>query len=145
MPSGDFLLLVDDNRIEQDLVVQAFLRCGSSLRIHLAGDGEEALSLLSCWSAHGNQLPKLVLLDLGLPRLGGLEVLEEIRRHQELRRLHVVIFSNSRDICSAHSAYLGGANAYVIKPETFDDLVVFARLIDKYVNQASKGRPEGVQ
>jgi CheY-like chemotaxis protein len=86
--------------------------------LHHAEDGERALELLRGWDG---DLPRLVLIDVNLPRLSGLEVLERIRTENRFRAVPLVVFSTSRLTQELARAYMSGANSFVVKPPRFQD------------------------
>ena len=116
------ILLVEDNSDDAALTELA-LRGGMPANLEIAGDGEEALDYLL---DDGNDLPRLVLLDLGLPNTDGLEVLRRIREHERTCLTPVVILTGSSSPDDIAAGYRYGANSYVRKPVDFDE---FARLI----------------
>lgn len=101
-----------------------------SLRV--VGNGEEAMSyLLSRDSDAGLERPDIILLDLNLPRKGGLEVLREIKGNPALKRIPVIVLTTSNDEQDIESAYAVHANCYITKPVDFDR---FSRVIKSIVN-----------
>lgn len=116
------VLLIDDDDDHAELVRRAFARHGSGHALVRFLDGEQAVASLSS-SCDGDgplpRVPDVVLLDLRLPRISGLEVLRHIRASSDLRYIPVVVFSTSDAPTDIASAYEGGANAYVVKPGTF--------------------------
>lgn len=120
------LLLVEDNPEDVELAKLAFERAGLAVRVDYVRDGVEALAYLlpSPTDAAAPSLPVTVLLDLKLPRLGGLEVLERLRADSRTRLLPVVILTSSGHPADMASSYRLGCNSYVRKP------VDFARFLD---------------
>lgn len=120
MSSNAPILLVEDNLNDELLTRRAFEKNFIANPMVVAHDGVEALELL-----HGaNPLkPSVVLLDLNLPRLGGLEVLARLRADERTRRLPVVILTTSREESDLVASYDRGANSYVRKPVSFEDFV----------------------
>ena len=120
MRDDKVILLVEDNRDDEALTIRALGRSGVGNRIDVAADGIEALAYL-----HGSEgqaampLPQVVLLDLGLPRIGGLEVLRRLRAHDRTRRLPVVILTSSDDEKDVVAGYDNGTNSFVQKPVEF--------------------------
>lgn len=109
------LLLVEDNPTDVLLMAEAFAATVRHARLSHAEDGVAALAFLRRQGQHAAApRPKLVLLDLNMPRLGGLEVLAELRA--ELRSLPVLVLSTSQDAGDIERAYALGANAYLTKP-----------------------------
>lgn len=113
------LLLVEDDADHAALAAHALRRSGLAHALEVASDGETALGFLER-QADAGSLPRLVLLDLQLGRLDGLEVLERIRKHARLRRLPVVIMTSSDEDGDIGRAYDIGCNSYVRKPVSFD-------------------------
>ncbi|MCZ7553101.1 MAG: two-component system response regulator [Anaerolineae bacterium UTCFX2] len=116
------ILLVEDNPMDVDLTQRAFKRKKVPNPIHIAWDGEQALSFISRWDS-GESTPLLILLDLKLPKMDGFEVLRVFKDHPEYRNIPVVILSTSTEENDVRSAYQGGANSYLSKPVDFETFV----------------------
>jgi CheY-like chemotaxis protein len=112
------ILLVDDDPDDVTLAMRALARQNLANRVHVVGDGAEALAYL-----RESGRPRLVLLDLKLPKVTGLEVLEQIRNDQRLKTLPVVILTSSREEPDVARAYALGANSYIVKPVDFDQFL----------------------
>ena len=125
------ILLVEDNPMDVDLTLRAFARRECAHPILVARDGEEALDWLARWSA-GESMPAVVLLDLQLPRLSGLEVLQAFKAHALARRVPVVVLSSSRDDRDLGRAYDLGVNSYIEKPVSFSRFIEVAEHIEMY-------------
>jgi two-component system response regulator len=129
------ILLVEDNPDDEKLTVRALRKNNISNQLVVAHDGAEALDLLFGRGKHaGNPmpLPEMILLDLNLPKVSGLEVLREIRADPRTRRLAVVILTSSseeRDVCSGYDL---GANSYVRKPVDFAEFTEAVRNLGLY-------------
>ena len=121
------ILLVEDDPNDAELVRRALKRAGATASIMHVQDGAEALDYLRGRGAYagrsGHAQPKLVLLDLKLPKLTGLEVLREVRAHPELKRQVVVMLTSSREERDLHEAYQCGVNSYVVKAVNFEELM----------------------
>lgn len=113
--TDSYILLVEDNPDDVDLTLRAFKKGNIASRIEVARDGVEALELLFDRSADIG-LPQVVLLDLNLPRVSGLQVLEKLREEERTRLLPVVILTSSREQRDRLQGYSLGANSYVCKP-----------------------------
>jgi two-component system response regulator len=113
------ILLVEDNASDEKLTLLAFKKCGVSNEVVVARDGAEALDLLF----GSSPLPTLVLLDLKLPKIDGLEVLRRIRADERTKLLPVVIMTASKQEEDVFRSYALGANAYVRKPVEFSAFV----------------------
>lgn len=118
------ILLVEDNASHAELVKRSLGEHDLATSIHHVSDGEAALDYLfqrgSFQDAESNPRPHLVLLDLRLPKIDGLEVLREIRSAEKLHRIPVVILSTSYADIDVGKAYEHHANSYLIKPLDFD-------------------------
>ena len=130
------ILLVEDNPDEVLLLRRALKMAGSKAPICVAHDGVEAVEYLSPDGAFSDRtrhpLPWLVVLDLKLPRLSGLGVLEWLRGQDRLRRLPVVVLTSSAEERDVASAYDLGVNSYLVKPSSTAELQELAALIDRY-------------
>ncbi len=127
MKSPKVILLVEDSADDVELLVRALARNGSIHRLLIARDGVEAVEVLS-----SKATVDLVLLDLNLPRLTGLEVLAWIRGNANVRLLPVVLFTTSVELEDVKNGYRLGANSYVKKPVAFDELVQASRDLMAY-------------
>lgn len=125
------LLLVEDNPMDVDLTLRAFKRRHIVNRIDIARDGEEALAWLPRWEA-GEPRPAVILLDLKLPRVDGLEVLRRLKAHPEFRRIPVVVLTTSAESQDVREAYNVGVNSYIVKPVDFDKFMEVAAQIEIY-------------
>jgi two-component system response regulator len=125
--SGKSILLVEDNPDDRALTVHALETNKIGNTLVIARDGVEALDYLFCTGPHEGRnpedLPSVVLLDLKLPRIDGLEVLRRIRADARTRLLPVVILTSSNEDEDRLKGYTCGANSYVRKPVDFDDFV----------------------
>jgi chemotaxis family two-component system response regulator Rcp1 len=124
------VLVVEDDQLQVRLITEALRRAMPQLAIEVASDGDVALMQLR--SRRPSQLPALVLLDLNLPRMGGHEVLAEIRSDPMLRRLPIVIVSSSKHDADISRAYDGGANAYVNKPTSFTGYLDLSQALQRF-------------
>jgi len=117
------ILLVEDNPSDVGLTQRALAKSHVANELVVAEDGQEALDYLFGAGAYAGrevtELPTLVLLDLKLPRVGGLEVLRQIRADQRTRRLPVVILTTSKEEQDVAQSYDLGANSYIRKPVDF--------------------------
>lgn len=125
------ILLVEDNPMDADLTLRAFAKRKLANPVHLARDGEEALAWLPRWEA-GEPTPLVILLDLKLPRVSGLEVLRRIKEDKRWRNIPVVVLTSSTDDLDVRTAYRLGANSYIVKPVDFDKFMEVATQIEVY-------------
>ncbi len=129
------ILLVEDSEDDVELTLRALRRNGIRSHVEVARDGAAALDYLQGKGV----LPAVVLLDLNLPKLSGLEVLERIRAHPRTRLLPVVILTSSGDEADLVKCYALGANSYVRKPVDYDAFLEAARQLGQYwlgINEA---------
>jgi CheY-like chemotaxis protein len=119
------ILLVEDNPDDIELTLHALRQEKVANRIEVVRDGEEALDFLFCRGPYAQrsfeQAPRVVLLDLKLPKVEGMEVLREIKKDPRTRAIPVVILTTSRDESDVVNGYHLGANGYVQKPVDFDN------------------------
>ncbi len=124
------ILLVEDNPNDVELILAALSENGLANNIYLAHDGEEALDYLLRRGAHEARSvknPKVVLLDLKLPKVDGLEVLERIKTDPDLKTTPVVMLTSSREERDLLRSYDLGTNAYVVKPMSFKKFIEAVR------------------
>lgn len=119
------ILLVEDNPKDEMLTLRSLKKCNVANEIVVVRDGAEALDYLFCTGDYAERdiedLPAVVLLDLNLPKIGGLEVLRRIRADGRTRLLPVVILTSSDEEKDMIASYELGANSYVCKPVSFGD------------------------
>ncbi|MBA3032962.1 MAG: response regulator [Gammaproteobacteria bacterium] len=125
------ILLVEDNPVDLDLTLRAFKQRNLSTPIQIARDGQEALDWIPRWEA-GETMPLVILLDLKLPRVDGLEVLRQLREHPVSRALPVVVLTSSDEDRDVKEAYRLRANSYIVKPVNFEKFMDVATQIDLY-------------
>jgi CheY-like chemotaxis protein len=127
------ILLVEDNVEEAELTLGTLKEGRVRNRVHWVEDGEEALAFLRRQGRHSAApRPDLVLLDLHLPRLNGLEVLAEIKQHPQWKRIPVVIMTSSDSEKDVLTAYDRHANCYVTKPIDMDKFMEAVRSIEDF-------------
>jgi CheY-like chemotaxis protein len=125
------ILLAEDNPMDVDLTLRAFARRNAGNVFDVARDGLEAVEFIARWEA-GHPLPAIVLLDINLPKLNGIEVLRQFRAHARFGHLPVVMLTTSAEDQDVQSAYALGANSYIVKPVDFDSFTTVAGQIDAY-------------
>lgn len=122
----DTILLVEDNPNDLELTLKALSECNLANRVVAVGDGVEAIEYLNCeekFSDRKRGNPVVILLDIKMPRMDGIEVLEYIRRDERLKTLPVVMLTSSEEEPDLKKCYQLGVNAYVVKPVNFKDFV----------------------
>jgi two-component system response regulator len=125
---GQTILVVEDDPDDEALTIRALKKAGVANNVAVARDGEEALRVLD----ETEVLPELVLLDLKLPKIGGLEVLQRIRANERTSLLPVVILTSSTEAPDIKSAYSLGANSFVCKPVDFVQFAEAVRQLGLY-------------
>jgi CheY-like chemotaxis protein len=125
------ILLVEDNPMDVDLALRAFKRRRLVNPVAVARDGDEALAWLARWEA-GEPPPVVILLDLKLPRVDGLEVLRRFKASAVSKAVPVVVLTTSAESRDVKQAYELGANSYIVKPVDFEKFVEVAAQIEVY-------------
>ena len=140
------ILLVEDNASDEKLTLLAFKNCGVSNDVVVARDGAAALDYLFAIGKHesrdGSPLPAVVLLDLKLPKVDGLEVLRRLRADERTKLLPVVILTASREDEDVLESYARGANAYVRKPVDFAEFAKAAKTLGLFWLLLNERAPE---
>jgi CheY-like chemotaxis protein len=141
------ILLVDDSAEDVELTVLALRRHKLSNDIQIAEDGAEALDFLFCRGAYSGRSfansPKLVLLDLKMPKVDGLEVLREIRGDERTKSIPVVILTSSQEQRDLIDGYNLGVSAYIQKPVDFEQFAETIRQIGMFWLLINKTPPAG--
>ena len=137
MPDRDIeLLLVEDNPQDVELTLNALREHHLANRVHVARDGAEALDFVFCTGAYAQRQPdnrpKLILLDLKLPKVSGLQVLERLKSDPRTRTIPTVVLTSSREDADIKTAYNLGVNSYIVKPVDFAQLLGAARQLGLY-------------
>jgi CheY-like chemotaxis protein len=118
------ILLVEDNPADAELTLRALRKNNLTNRVHVARDGEEAIAyLFGDELTPPHSLPRVVLLDLKLPKVDGIEVLARIKSDPRTRRLPVVVLTSSREEPDIERCYELGVNSYIVKPVGFEKFV----------------------
>lgn len=141
------ILLVEDNPDDVELTLETLRSNHISNRVEVARDGADAIAMLfdpgGLADRGRSALPRLILLDLKLPKVGGLEVLERLRADARTRTIPVVVLTSSREDPDVAASYRLGANSYIVKPVEFDRFIVTIRELGFYwliVNEPPDGR-----
>jgi CheY-like chemotaxis protein len=130
------ILMADDDADDRDLTRDAMNRGKLPSELRCVEDGEELLDYLHRRGRYANPddapLPGLILLDLNMPRMDGREALRTIKSNPALRRIPIIILSTSRRAEDVLGSYDMGANCYITKPSTFEELVEIVKVLDKH-------------
>ena len=137
--NGKKILLVEDNPDDVALTLRAFKKHNIMNEIIVAKDGAEALALLLDKNL---ELPALVLLDLKLPKVGGLEVLDKIRATPETKLIPVVILTSSKEEADLTNGYKSGCNSYIRKPVDFVQFAEAVKTLGLYWLVLNEGPPK---
>jgi CheY-like chemotaxis protein len=120
------ILLVEDSRLDAELTMRALMKCSFRSKVHWVQDGVDALEFVRCIGAYegrnADQLPRLILLDLKMPRLNGHDVVRELKSDEKTRSIPIVVMTSSNQRRDITESYQLGANGYVTKPIQFSDL-----------------------
>ncbi|MGP7998442.1 MAG: response regulator [Streptosporangiaceae bacterium] len=137
------ILLVEDNPDDEALTIRAFRKNNIGNRIVVAHDGAEAIDHLLVIDSGDAPPPRLILLDLKLPKVDGVEVLRRIRTTERTRLIPVVVLSTSIEEKDVRACYDGGANAYLRKPVNFAAFIEAIDLIGRFWLLLAEPPPDG--
>ncbi len=130
------ILLVEDNPSDLEVTLRALKEQNICNKLHVARDGEEALDFMFCQGPHSgrsiDELPRVILLDLKLPLIDGLEVLRQIRGDARTRHVPVVVLTSSTEERDVVESYALGVNSYITKPVDFDQFRDAMHVIGMY-------------
>lgn len=130
------ILLVEDNPADVELTLRALKKNNIANRIVVVGDGEDALDFIFARGKYSNRsiesIPKLILLDLKLPKIGGIEVLSQLKGNPKTKMIPVVVLTSSREEKDIVESYKLGVNSYIVKPVDFDKFVKSVKELGVY-------------
>lgn len=139
------ILLVEDNPQDLELTLRALRKRNLTNRIQLARDGAEAVEFIFCEGEHAQRKidngPKVILLDLKLPKVDGLEVLRRIKGDPRTKNIPVVVLTSSKEQSDVVESYRLGVNSYIVKPVNFESFVAAVQDLGMYwllLNQPPK-------
>lgn len=126
------ILLVEDNPQDVELTIEALSESNLANNVVSAGDGVQAMEYLRCEGAYKGRMrgnPGVILLDIKMPRMDGIEVLEAIRKDENLKHIPVVMLTSSREDPDLKKCYALGANAYIVKPVDLGEFIEAVKYI----------------
>ncbi len=140
METTPHILLVDDDTVDVMNVQKAFAKIEMNYPLHIANHGEMALDMLKGTNGYGklNPTPCIILMDINMPRMNGIELLQEIRKDPELKMIYVFVFTTSDEDSDMLEAFNLNVAGYIIKPISFDQLVTALHTMTNYWDQIQK-------
>jgi CheY-like chemotaxis protein len=139
------ILLVEDSLDDLDMTLRALRKANLANHIEIAHDGAEALDFIFCEGAHAartfGNLPRLILLDLKLPKVGGMEVLKRVKGDPRTKMIPVVMLTSSKEQKDVIESYGLGSNSYIVKPVDFESFANSVKELGMYwllLNQPPK-------
>ena len=139
------ILLVEDSAADAEMTLRTLKKRGIANDIEWVRDGIEALEFLRCegrWAERRNGQPRLVLLDLKMPRMDGLEVLRSLKQDARTRHIPVVMMTSSQEEGDLVASYALGVNSYIVKPVDFDSFAETVAQVGMYWVLANETAPE---
>jgi CheY-like chemotaxis protein len=135
-PNQTEILLVEDSQDDLDMTLRALRKANMANHIQVARDGAEALEFVFCEGAHAarkiENIPKLILLDLKLPKIDGLEVLKRIKGDPRTKMIPVVVLTSSKEQKDVIESYGVGGNSYIVKPVDFESFAAVVQKLGMY-------------
>ena len=135
-PNQTEILLVEDSQDDVDMTLRALRKADMADHIQIARDGAEALEFIFCKGAHAGRkienIPKLILLDLKLPKIDGMEVLRRIKGDSRTKMIPVVVLTSSKEQKDVIESYGLGGNSYIVKPVDFESFAEAVQRLGMY-------------
>lgn len=136
MSESPHVLIVDDNEMDTELAAEAFRHSSQGTVVHAANNGQQALDYLLGRKPYSDRklypLPRLVLLDIKMPGMDGLEVLQKVKGDDSIKHLPVIMLTSSADQRDRARSYELGANSYLVKPVSFGQFRTMVGVIEAY-------------
>lgn len=135
MKKRSCILVADDDKADQYLLERAFKEQNIGEEIRIVNNGEELMDFLCKQGPYKNievPFPKLILLDLNMPLKDGQTVLKEIKANPSLNKIPIIIYSTSNNSDDIAQSYKNGANSYIVKPNSYDDLLEIVEVLKRY-------------
>jgi two-component system, response regulator len=139
------ILLVEDNQDDLDMTLRSLRKANLANHIQIARDGAEALEFIFCQGAHAGRkiehIPKVVLLDLKLPKIDGMEVLKRVKGDPRTKMIPIVMLTSSKEQKDVIESYHLGVNSYIVKPVNFEGFAAAVQELGMYwllLNQPPK-------
>ena len=130
------ILLVEDSPEDVEITLRAFQKCNLSSKVHVVQDGEEALEWIFCTGRHAGRSassdPRLILLDLKLPKVNGIEILQRCKSDPRTKNIPVVVLTSSMEERDLVNSYNMSVNSYVVKPVDFSRFTEAVRQLGVY-------------
>lgn len=130
------ILFVEDSVDDAKLTIRALTKSGLTNKLHHVKDGSEALDFIYCKGAYASrnikEHPKMILLDLKMPKVSGMEVLEKIKADPDMKSIPVVILTSSKEDPDIKKCYALGANSYIVKPVDSDNFFLAMKDLGMY-------------
>ncbi len=133
--TGNCILIADDDGDDQYMIAQAFITLECEVDIRTVNDGLELMDYLERKDKYEHAVvpvPKVILLDLNMPKKDGRECLKEIKAHPELKKIPVVVYSTSNSPNDVSYCYAHGASNYIVKPSSFKELIEVMKVFRQY-------------
>lgn len=130
------IILAEDNTSDAELAIRVLRKTGVTERMLHVEDGEELLEYVFANGRYKNrntaEKPRLIIMDLKMPKVNGMDVLKEIKSNDDMRNIPVVLLTSSREQNDVHLGYALGVNSYVVKPLDYDEYVAVVSNIARY-------------
>ena len=129
------ILLIEDNPYEAELAIRTLKKSNLTNNLHHIDDGAEALDFIfeqGRYAGTGRSNPKLILLDIKLPKVDGIEILKQLKANEKTKTIPVVILTSSKESQDIKACYELGANTYIQKPVDFDGLIAATKRLKEY-------------
>ncbi len=126
------ILIIEDSLYDAELIIRALKKDNPDINVEILTDGEEAIEFIDNKIIKDNFIPRIIILDLKLPKLNGIEVLTHLKSKQETESIPVVVLSSSSQKSDVKACYELGANSYVLKPIDVDDFFDNLSTISSY-------------
>src|SRR4051812_32332642 len=127
-----FILIAEDDIDDRMLLIAAFEEGNVKIDIEFVGNGGELLDYLDAADTGRNALPRFILMDLNMPKKDGRETLKELKQHPVFKKIPVIIFTTTKNEMEINRCYELGANTYIVKPDSFEQLRKIAEALNTY-------------